>query len=61
MVQAIQTQAAKLDFAASFYLPLLYKFAKKLPGRDFPQVIFMMRGSTAVDTALKIKDRAPVS
>jgi hypothetical protein len=24
-------------------------------------VIFMMRGSTAVDTALKIKDRAPVS
>ena len=60
IVQAIQTQAAKLDFAASFNSShkLPYMFAEKildlLPGRDFSQVFFTMCGSTAVDTALKI-------
>lgn len=60
IVQAIQTQAAKLDFAASFNsshkLPYLFaeKLLELLPGRDFSQVFFTMCGSTAVDTALKI-------
>jgi len=60
IVQAIQNQAAKLDFAASFNsshkLPYLFaeKILELLPGRDFSQVFFTMCGSTAVDTALKI-------
>lgn len=60
IVEAIQKQAGKLDYASSFNIghQLPFEFARKLlellPGRDFGQVFFTMCGSTAVDTSLKI-------
>jgi beta-alanine--pyruvate transaminase len=60
IVEAIQKQAAKLDYASSFNIghQLPFDFARKLlemlPGRDMGQVFFTMCGSSAVDTALKI-------
>lgn len=60
IVEAIQAQAEKLDFAPSFNTShkLPYIFAEKilelLPGKNFKDVFFTMCGSTSVDTALKI-------
>jgi beta-alanine--pyruvate transaminase len=60
IVDAIQKQAATMDFAPSFNTThaLGPKFAQKLldllPNRNFREVFFTMCGSTAVDTAMKI-------
>lgn len=60
IVEAIQKQAAKLDFAPSFNTthPLGPVFAQRLldllPGRGFEEVFFTMCGSSAVDTSMKI-------
>ena len=60
IIQAIQKQVEKLDFAPSFSTThkLPYQFSQKilelLPDRQFNDVFFTMCGSTAVDTALKI-------
>ena len=60
ITEAIQQQAAKLDYAPCFNVShdLPFEFSRRLldllPGRNFGQVFFTMCGSTAVDTALKI-------
>ncbi len=60
IVQAIQSQAGKLDYAPSFQMghPLGFKAAEKLlsfsPSGDFQYVFFTNSGSESVDTALKI-------
>ncbi len=60
IVQAIQRQAGKLDYAPSFQMghPLGFKAAEKLlefsPSNDFQYVFFTNSGSESVDTALKI-------
>ena len=60
IVQAIQNQAGKLDYAPSFQMghPLGFKAAEKLlsfsPSSDFQYVFFTNSGSESVDTALKI-------
>ena len=60
IVQAIQSQAGKLDYAPSFQMghPLGFKAAEKLlsfsPSSDFQYVFFTNSGSESVDTALKI-------
>src|SRR5215472_15171111 len=59
IVEAIQKQAALLDYAPTFQLghPLAFEFAQKV-GALFPagldRVFFTNSGSEAVDTALKI-------
>ena len=60
IVQAIQNQAEKLDYAPSFQMghPLGFTAAEKLlelsPSVDFQYVFFTNSGSESVDTALKI-------
>ena len=60
IVQAIQSQAEKLDYAPSFQMghPLGFIAAEKLlelsPSADFQYVFFTNSGSESVDTALKI-------
>ena len=60
IVQAIQGQAEKLDYAPSFQMghPLGFTAAEKLlelsPSVDFQYVFFTNSGSESVDTALKI-------
>ena len=60
IVQAIQSQAEKLDYAPSFQMghPLGFSAAEKLlelsPSADFQYVFFTNSGSESVDTALKI-------
>ena len=60
IVQAIQSQAEKLDYAPSFQMghPLGFTAAEKLlelsPSVDFQYVFFTNSGSESVDTALKI-------
>tara|TARA_B100000401_G_scaffold239147_1_gene162152 strand:- start:523 stop:1878 length:1356 start_codon:yes stop_codon:yes gene_type:complete len=60
IVQAIQSQAEKLDYAPSFQMghPLGFRAAEKLlelaPSADFQYVFFTNSGSESVDTALKI-------
>ena len=60
IVKAIQTQAAKLDFAPSFQMghPLAFQAAEKLlslaPSDAFQYAFFTNSGSESVDTALKI-------
>jgi len=59
ITEAIQQQAAKLDYAPSFQLshPIAFELAARLtatlPG-DFDYVFYANSGSEAVDTALKI-------
>jgi beta-alanine--pyruvate transaminase len=59
IVEAINTQAARMDFAPAFQMghPLAFEFASKLtamlPG-DLDHVFFTNSGSESVDTALKI-------
>jgi beta-alanine--pyruvate transaminase len=59
IVEAIQRQAAKLDYAPSFQLghPIAFELASRLtaglPG-DFDHVFYANSGSEAVDSALKI-------
>ena len=59
IVEAIQKQAAVLDFAPSFNLahPLAFAFAQKLAGvlpYDLKRVFYTNSGSESADTALKI-------
>ena len=60
IVNAIQNQASKLDYAPSFQMghSLGFKAAEKLlefaPSKDFQYVFFTNSGSESVDTALKI-------
>ncbi|RYG61478.1 aminotransferase class III-fold pyridoxal phosphate-dependent enzyme, partial [archaeon] len=60
IVEAIQKQAAKLDFASSFNSShdlgpvFAQKLLELLPNRKFKEVFFTMCGSTAVDSAMKI-------
>ncbi len=60
IVEAIQIQAGKMDYAPSFQMghPLGFKAAEKLlkfsPSCDFQYVFFTNSGSESVDTALKI-------
>tara|TARA_B100001996_G_C18662729_1_gene593694 strand:+ start:368 stop:1723 length:1356 start_codon:yes stop_codon:yes gene_type:complete len=60
IVNAIQKQASKLDYAPSFQMghSLGFKAAEKLlefsPSKDFQYVFFTNSGSESVDTALKI-------
>ena len=59
IVEAIQKQAAVLDFAPSFNLahPLAFAFAEKLAGvlpYDLKRVFYTNSGSESADTALKI-------
>ena len=60
IVEAIQIQASKMDYAPSFQMghPLGFKAAEKLlkfsPSSDFQYVFFTNSGSESVDTALKI-------
>lgn len=59
IVQAIQEQAAKLDYAPSFNLghPLSFEFAARiaeLTPRGMDRIFFCNSGSEAVDSALKI-------
>ena len=60
IVEAIQDQAAKMDFAPSFQMghPLAFEAAEKLlsiaPSDNFQYAFFTNSGSEAVDTALKI-------
>ena len=59
VVEAVQQQIAKLDYAPAFQMghPLVFELASKviqlLPG-DFDHVFFTNSGSESVDTALKI-------
>ncbi len=59
IVEAIQTQAARMDYAPGFQMghPLAFEFAARLttllPG-DLDHVFFTNSGSESVDTALKI-------
>jgi beta-alanine--pyruvate transaminase len=59
VVEAVQQQIAKLDYAPAFQMghPLAFELASKviqlLPG-DFDHVFFTNSGSESVDTALKI-------
>jgi beta-alanine--pyruvate transaminase len=59
IVEAIQKQAAKLDFAPTFQMghPLAFELSNRLLGilpSEFGQVFFCNSGSEAVDSALKI-------
>ncbi len=59
IVEAIQKQAAKLDFAPTFQMghPLAFELSNRLLGilpQEFGQVFFCNSGSEAVDSALKI-------
>ena len=59
IVEAIQNQAAVLDYAPSFQLshPLAFEFAQKLATifpQDLDRIFFTNSGSEAVDTALKM-------
>lgn len=59
IVQAIQTQAAQLDFAPPFNMshPLAFEFAERLAAiapTGMDKVFFTNSGSESVDTALKI-------
>ncbi len=59
IVEAIQKQAAKLDFAPTFQMghPLAFELSSRLLGilpPEFGQVFFCNSGSEAVDSALKI-------
>jgi beta-alanine--pyruvate transaminase len=59
IVEAIQKQAAKLDFAPTFQMghPLAFELSSRLLGilpQEFGQVFFCNSGSEAVDSALKI-------
>ena len=60
IVEAIQKQAGKLDFAPAFNGSnmMAHEFAERivglLPENKFSQVFFTMCGSTAVDSSLKI-------
>jgi beta-alanine--pyruvate transaminase len=60
IIEAIQEQATKLDFASCFNMghELPFQFADRildlLPGRGFGKVFFTMCGSSAVDSALKM-------
>ncbi len=59
IVEAIQKQAAKLDFAPTFQMghPLAFELSNRLLGilpPEFGQVFFCNSGSEAVDSALKI-------
>jgi beta-alanine--pyruvate transaminase len=59
IVEAIQREAATLDFAPTFQMghPLAFELANRLLGilpDDFGQVFFCNSGSEAVDSALKI-------
>jgi len=59
IVQAIQAQAARMDYAPAFQIghpasfTLAQRLAEMLPG-DIDRVFFANSGSEAVDTALKI-------
>jgi beta-alanine--pyruvate transaminase len=59
IVEAIQRQAAKLDFSPNFQIghPIAFEFADRLVEilpRSFNRVFFTNSGSEAVDTSLKI-------
>jgi len=60
IIEAIQKQAGKLDFASNFNMghELPFKFADRildlLPNRGYGKVFFTMCGSSAVDSALKM-------
>lgn len=60
IIEAIQKQCTKLDFASSFNMghELPFKFADRIldliPNRGFGKVFFTMCGSSAVDSALKM-------
>ncbi|HEV7304732.1 aminotransferase class III-fold pyridoxal phosphate-dependent enzyme [Ensifer sp.] len=59
IVEAIQKQAARLDFASSFGLghPLVFEYANRLTSiapADMNHVFFTNSGSEAADTAIKI-------
>ena len=59
IVEAIQAQAAKMDFAPTFNMghPLAFQFADRLAGimpYDLKRIFFTNSGSEAADTALKI-------
>jgi beta-alanine--pyruvate transaminase len=59
IVQAIQKQAAELDFAPTFQMghPLAFEFAERLAAvapAGFSRVFFTNSGSESADTALKI-------
>jgi beta-alanine--pyruvate transaminase len=60
IIEAIQKQAAKLDYAPGFNAGHKdsQRFAQKilelLPGKGFTEVFFTVCGSSAVDTALKM-------
>jgi len=59
IVEAIQKQAARLDFAPTFQMghPLAFELSNRLLGilpPEFGQVFFCNSGSEAVDSALKI-------
>jgi len=60
IVEAIQKQAGKLDFASNFNMghELPFEFAQRIldliPNRGYGKVFFTMCGSSAVDTALKL-------
>jgi beta-alanine--pyruvate transaminase len=59
IVEAIQRQAAEMDFAPTFQMghPLAFQFAERLAAiapESFSRVFFTNSGSESVDTALKI-------
>lgn len=60
IVEAIQKQAATLDYAPCFNIghrgpqEFSQKLLELLPNRNFRDVFYTMCGSTAVDTSLKI-------
>src|SRR5882672_7507983 len=59
IVEAIQRQAAEMDFAPTFQMghPIAFEFADRLAAiapEGFKRVFFANSGSEAVDTALKI-------
>src|SRR6184192_2095374 len=59
IVQAIQRQAAQMDFAPTFQMghPIAFEFAERLAAiapEGFKHIFFTNSGSESVDTALKI-------
>ncbi|HMS79676.1 MAG TPA: aminotransferase class III-fold pyridoxal phosphate-dependent enzyme, partial [Burkholderiaceae bacterium] len=59
IVEAIQRQAATMDFSPTFQMghPLAFELSNRLLGilpKDFGQVFYCNSGSEAVDSALKI-------
>jgi beta-alanine--pyruvate transaminase len=59
IVQAIQSQAAEMDFAPTFQMghPIAFEFAERLSAiapQGFKRVFFTNSGSESVDSALKI-------